>query len=270
MSALSDIPEAEQHAFLDLAKTFQFEKLWPLVTEKPALVNAQPKQRWSALHQAARSKAIEPVKFLLHFGASLDAKTTDGKTPLDILDSEARNNAELVELLTPVEPNKKRAKTDKPIYNFNMNYFLVKDAEALPLRTIADMPVDVLQGLAKLGKEALNPRGVHTVRDLANWKYYKIARAIVACIEAQQDCRRDPLAEMNINRALDKQWETSTLPEMAVAPVSALQGLTEDDDARFAKLHIKSIEKLGRWKFPRWAEAICDLCAFENEDHSSR
>jgi len=81
---MASIPEKEQHAFLDLAKTRQFKKVIAAITENPALVNVQAAGRWSALHQAAEHGDQEVVKFLLSRGASLEAKTRDGKTPEDV------------------------------------------------------------------------------------------------------------------------------------------------------------------------------------------
>eukprot|EP00406_Dinophysis_acuminata_P048340 CAMPEP_0179321254 /NCGR_PEP_ID=MMETSP0797-20121207/58515_1 /TAXON_ID=47934 /ORGANISM="Dinophysis acuminata, Strain DAEP01" /LENGTH=190 /DNA_ID=CAMNT_0021032869 /DNA_START=48 /DNA_END=620 /DNA_ORIENTATION=- len=183
------------------------------------------------------------------------------------------------------EPSPKKAKTDgpsvedtikilkeqdgsaKPAYAWNLNSFLDKDAEACSLQELASKPVDSLQGLAALGTQALNHRKVKTVRDLANWKFFKIARGLVTCEAAEEAGKRDVAADMNINLALDKAWETKPLAEILDAPVSALQGLTPADDEHFAKVHVKTIRDLGNWKFAKWAEAICDLAEFEAAGH---
>eukprot|EP00931_Biecheleriopsis_adriatica_P094526 TRINITY_DN68161_c0_g1_i1.p1 TRINITY_DN68161_c0_g1~~TRINITY_DN68161_c0_g1_i1.p1 ORF type:complete len:189 (+),score=49.34 TRINITY_DN68161_c0_g1_i1:52-567(+) len=158
------------------------------------------------------------------------------------------------------EPSPKKAKTSgKPAYVLNLNRYLVKDMETLSLHDIAFKPVAALQGLAALGTEALNHRGVKTILDLANWKFYKFAKALVV-LEGGEECgARDDAGEMNCNKMLDKKWETKSISEILDAPVSALSGLTEKDDELFAKVHVKSVRDLGKWKFANWAEAMCDV-----------
>jgi ankyrin repeat protein len=79
-----DIPIAEQHEFIDFAKQFEWETVKRLVNAKPSIVNVQPAMRWSALHQAAFAGSADAVCFLLRNHAATDAKTADGKTPLEV------------------------------------------------------------------------------------------------------------------------------------------------------------------------------------------
>lgn len=79
-----DIPIAEQHAFLDLAKDYKWAEIKRKVNAKPSIVGVTPAQRWSALHQAAASGDSDIVKFLLDKGATIDVKNKDGQTPLDV------------------------------------------------------------------------------------------------------------------------------------------------------------------------------------------
>lgn len=65
---------------------------------------------------------------------------------------------------------------------------------------------------------------------------------------------------MNINKAVDKEWETKTLKEIADAPVAAIQGVSEGDAELLAKaFQIKTVRDLGTNKFFRWAQAIVAL-----------
>jgi len=75
---------AEQHAFLDAAKRYDFRTVRNLVSENHHYTNAQPDMRWTALHQAAAAGHVETIKFLLERGASLDVETKDGKKPFDV------------------------------------------------------------------------------------------------------------------------------------------------------------------------------------------
>lgn len=70
---------------------------------------------------------------------------------------------------------------------------------------------------------------------------------------------------MNVAKAVDKSWETKTLRELAGAPVSALQGVSEQD----AKLldqafQIKTIRDLGTNKYFLSAQAIAWLAERES------
>jgi hypothetical protein len=84
MAASLDIPISEQHVFLDHAKQFEWTDVKWCVAANPALVGVQPCGRWSALHQAAHGGSVDAIQFLVRSNAALDAKTNDGKTPLDV------------------------------------------------------------------------------------------------------------------------------------------------------------------------------------------
>jgi len=74
----------DQHKFLDLARDYKWDEIKRLVNATPQIVNVQPCQRWSALHQAAASGDVDIVKFLLDHGALTDVTTKDGDTPADV------------------------------------------------------------------------------------------------------------------------------------------------------------------------------------------
>jgi hypothetical protein len=64
----------------------------------------------------------------------------------------------------------------------------------------------------------------------------------------------------NINKFLDKSFETMELAELVNAPVGALAGLSEADAAALATaLHIKTIGDLATNKYVLWAQAIHNL-----------
>jgi len=72
---------ADQHLFLDFAKSYNFAKVRELVEEDIAYVNVQPAGRWTALHQACSSGDSNTVEFLLRKGAETKVTTRDGETP---------------------------------------------------------------------------------------------------------------------------------------------------------------------------------------------
>jgi len=83
---------------------------------------------------------------------------------------------------------------------------------------------------------------------------------------SRKKARIEATYAMNINEAMDKSWEGSTLTEIAQAPISALQGLAGWTDKEFAKLGLSSIGELGSWKYFLWARAICKLAEREVEE----
>ena len=87
--SVASIPTAEQHDFLTLARDYKWDEVKAAVEATPALVNVQPAQRWSALHQAAGAGDLDIVRYLLEKSASVDATDKDGQTPLDVAASAA-------------------------------------------------------------------------------------------------------------------------------------------------------------------------------------
>lgn len=68
---------------------------------------------------------------------------------------------------------------------------------------------------------------------------------------------------INVNKAVDKAFETKTLKEICDAPISALEGLTEAHQKHLESCGIKTIRDLGEWKFAAWARSIVELAKLE-------
>jgi nucleotidyltransferase/DNA polymerase involved in DNA repair len=68
---------------------------------------------------------------------------------------------------------------------------------------------------------------------------------------------------INVNKAVDKAYETKSLKEICDAPVEALEGVSEAQGKLLAQLGIKTIRDLGEWKFANWAQAIVQLAKLE-------
>jgi hypothetical protein len=88
-SQIESILLAEQHAFLDLAKEFNWEEVKRRIIANPSIVGVQPcgregAVRWSALHQAAFSGNLDAVRLLLDHNADLHATNSEGRTPLGV------------------------------------------------------------------------------------------------------------------------------------------------------------------------------------------
>ena len=82
---------AEQHAFLDLAKQYNFAEVRKLIEMDLTYVNVQPSGRWTALHQACHQGDEATVKFLLEHGADIKVTTRDGETPKQVAVSKGHN-----------------------------------------------------------------------------------------------------------------------------------------------------------------------------------
>ena len=69
---------------------------------------------------------------------------------------------------------------------------------------------------------------------------------------------------MNINKALDKAYETKPLKEIADAPVAALQGVSDGDAEKLkAAFNVKTIRDLAELKYVKWAQGTVALADTE-------
>lgn len=189
----------------------------------------------------------------------------EAKSPKRAADGEAKEAA---------SPAKKQKKGDKSeagpeVYQLNVNKAVDKEHEGKSFTEIIKLPPSALQGLAGRADKMLAAFNIKTVEDLANWKFFKIARAIVQLSKEEHKGKRDASSKQNVNKAVDKEWEKKSLRDIARAPVSALQGLAPWADDTLAPLRIKTIEQLANWKFVLWAEALVVLASHENADFSS-
>merc|ERR1711862_1026165 len=92
--------------------------------------------------------------------------------------------------------------------------------------------------------------------DLATYKYFLMARAIVTLAETWAEKARPTGSGMNLDKALDKEFEPKSLKEIIEAPTSAIQGLSEQARELFEELHVKTIKDLAEFKYCRIADAI--------------
>lgn len=71
---------------------------------------------------------------------------------------------------------------------------------------------------------------------------------------------------LNINNAVDKEYEGSSFLELCDAPVSALQGIGARGTEILKKLKVKTVRDLGTWKFYRMSKAMAGLAALEEAE----
>eukprot|EP01003_Olkasia_polycarbonata_P006254 NODE_650_length_763_cov_51.911765_g585_i0.p1 GENE.NODE_650_length_763_cov_51.911765_g585_i0~~NODE_650_length_763_cov_51.911765_g585_i0.p1 ORF type:complete len:167 (-),score=39.02 NODE_650_length_763_cov_51.911765_g585_i0:224-724(-) len=161
------------------------------------------------------------------------------------------------------------AKRQKPNYTFNVNLALDKAHEVKTLHSIVDLPPSALQGLADRADPLLKAFKITTIAELGSWKFFLAARAIAELAPLEEDGKRATDNAMNVNKVLDKAWETKSLKEILAAPPSAFEGLADWCDSTLADLGIKSVGDLANWKYARWAESLVVLAKYESLDHSS-
>lgn len=145
----------------------------------------------------------------------------------------------------------------------NINNAIDKEYESLSLREILKKPVSVLQGLserqADLVKEAFR---ISTVEQFAKLRFAKWSWAIEV-LEHYKNESGD--GNININNAVDKDWEEKSLTEILNAPMHALQGLSERQaDLMYEAFKIKSVKQLANLRFIKMARSIYYLALCED------
>lgn len=68
-------------------------------------------------------------------------------------------------------------------HNLNANFCVMKDSEGKLLSEIASSDCQILQGIGDKSKELIDALGVKTVKDLAEYKYYRIAKVRIYYVQ---------------------------------------------------------------------------------------
>merc|ERR1711957_739490 len=78
----------------------------------------------------------------------------------------------------------------------------------------AKTSIEVLQGIGPKHLETFDTLGIHSIQDLANNKFYKMAKAITILADSAEGDFRPEDSTMNIHKAVDKAYETKTFKEI--------------------------------------------------------
>ena len=156
-------------------------------------------------------------------------------------------------------------------YKMNLNLTIVKDYRGKTIKEILDSPVTALRGLSDIGEEALQKLGVKTVREVATWKPFLLARAIVTLAPTEStdnDTETAPAGggiskKMNIRNMLDKEFEALPLKQVPDLPVSALSILPPECVEVLHTMRIRTIKHLGQRKYFHWANSMLELEQYE-------
>jgi predicted flap endonuclease-1-like 5' DNA nuclease len=169
------------------------------------------------------------------------------------------------------EPETKKQKTDNEStetgwegHTLNASQALMKADEGRHFVAVIKYNVTTLQGIGPVASKVLDALGIHTIEQLAKYKYFLIARAIKTLAEMETKGGRPAGSVMNVDKAVDKDWEATSFTEMCDAPTEILDGITKDACDLLESLGCKTIGDLGDLKYCRWAEALVVAAKYEN------
>ena len=152
-------------------------------------------------------------------------------------------------------------------FSFNINHALKKAEEGESFRELAEKPVQILQGIGPKHTEELEALGIKTIQQLADYKFFHLARTVTVLAETEEEnFERDADAmKMNLFKGIDKEFHSSSLNALVKLPVHALKGIAPDTGGKALKLlGVKTIADLAEFKYCRWSEAIVAAAKFEN------
>jgi len=161
-------------------------------------------------------------------------------------------------------------------YKLNANKALDKEHELKSLTEIVGLPPSALQGLAEKAdkKLAMFEPPVETIKDLGDFKYYKLARAIKTLAAEERKGDQNRRFKLNTN-AIDPGYNVKSFKEMLKLPVGVLRGIDKElvgvmrtGIAGCGK--IKTLKNLADYKYARWAEALSVLSKYQTENFASK
>uniref|UniRef100_A0A7S1D6K2 Uncharacterized protein n=1 Tax=Cyclophora tenuis TaxID=216820 RepID=A0A7S1D6K2_CYCTE len=162
------------------------------------------------------------------------------------------------------EPPAKKAKpTGWEDHKLNISEAVMKADEGKFLSELSKAPISTIQGIGPKSETILTAMGLKTVEDLATYKFFLMSRALATLAETEVKDDRPSGSVMNVDKAVDKEYEPKTLTEIVEAPISALEGLTENAEELLKEFGVKSVGDLATWKYCRWAEAIVEAAKYE-------
>lgn len=170
------------------------------------------------------------------------------------------------------EDDAKRALGTMHQSSFNVSLALTKEYQTLSLKALAAGSPMCFGGLGHRRTDLLAKLGIKTVSALGDWKFAKWAEALCTLAPTSQDGARDlshTAKQMNINKALVKEWEGYCIADLLDAPVSALSGVGPTQEKTFKSLGIRTLKDLGSWKYFLWAKAMCVLAEQEDAEGKS-
>jgi len=166
------------------------------------------------------------------------------------------------------QKTEKKAKKPKAeaVHQLNVNKAVDKKHENKTLAEIVKLPPSAIQGLAEKADAVFARFNIKTIEDMANWKFYNWAQAIVEMSKFEAKGKRDEVSRQNIAKALDAKHEKASLKDVVKLPLSAFKGLGPDADSHFDSLGAcRTVAELAKWKYFKIAQGLTTLAALEGE-----
>lgn len=151
-----------------------------------------------------------------------------------------------------------------PDYKLNTGKALKKAYERQSFGNLAQQSVECLQGIGPKHAEELKELNLKTIQQLADYKFFHLARSMATLAKAETEGGRLEGTTMNINKAVDKEFEKMSLNEMILQPVHALQGISPKAGETLASLGVTTVKDLATFKYCLWAESFTVLAKFED------
>jgi hypothetical protein len=148
-------------------------------------------------------------------------------------------------------------------HTLNISEAIMKADEGKHFADIVDADVATLQGIGPFSARVLSALGVQTIKELATYKYFLMARALKTLAETETSGGRPEGSLMNVDNAVDKAYEAQSLTAISEAPTEAIEGIAKDACELLESLGVKSIGDLAGFKYCRWAEAIVQAAEYE-------
>lgn len=149
-------------------------------------------------------------------------------------------------------------------HKMNVSEALMKVDENRHFADLATADILCIQGIGPLAARVMDVLKIKTIDELANYKFYKWAKAIKTLSEYESEGGRLEGSVMNVDKALDKEHEDKSLKEICELPIGALEGLTDDANSLLESFGVKSIGDLAELKYCKLAEAILIAAEVEN------
>lgn len=147
---------------------------------------------------------------------------------------------------------------------FNLNHALDKAHEGKTLREIVLLPPSALQGITTAGDEVLAKFKVHTIKDLAEWKLFRIAKAVVEMSDLEETGGRSETNTSNLDAAFDKDKWGLSLRDLCDQPPHCVRGTAPWVDKELSDFKgLNTLRDIAMWKYPVIAHNICTLAEFE-------
>jgi predicted RecB family nuclease len=161
------------------------------------------------------------------------------------------------------EPPAKKTKTGWENHQLNCSKAVMKADVGKHLKELSQAPIEALQGIGKVHGDIIAHLGVETVKELATYKFFLLARGIKTLAEVEEKGTRHADSVMNVDRGIVKDEESKSFTEMVESPIHIIDGLTTDAEDLFKTLGVKTVGDLAEFKYCRWAEAIVELANYE-------